>query len=73
MPKVAKPRARADGSASDMLVEAITAPMEKSESPMDPLQSVKPKFAPLTAHEQNGKKLEFRRVSLPFQSLDPTP
>ena len=64
MPKVAKPRARADGGASDMLVETVTASMEKMESPLDPLQSVKPKFAPLTAHEQNGKKLEFRRVRI---------
>lgn len=63
MPKVEKPRSRAAGNASDVLAETVTAPMETSESPMDPLKSVKPKFAPLTAHEQNGKKLEFRRVS----------
>lgn len=71
MPKVAKPRARAAGSASDILMETVTAPMETSETPMDPLKSVKPKFAPLTAHEQNGKKLEFRRVAVPQHRMTP--
>ncbi len=33
----------------------------------------KPKFAPLSAHEQNGKKLEFRRVRArqPVSNLKP--
>ena len=65
MPKVEKPRSRARGNVSDVLTETVTARMETSEEPLDLLKSVKPKFAPLTAHEQNGKRLEFRRVRCP--------
>ena len=62
MPKVEKSRSRAAGNVSDVLTETVTARLETSEMPLDLMASVKPKFAPLTAHEQNGKRLEFRRV-----------
>ena len=62
MPKVEKPRTRAGGSAGDALTEAMGAPMETAEAPLKLMQPAKPKFAPMTAHEQNGKRLEFRRV-----------
>ncbi|KAK9805008.1 hypothetical protein WJX73_000773 [Symbiochloris irregularis] len=34
-------------------------------------EPLKPKFAPLSAFEQNGKKIEFRRVSVPQHRLTP--
>lgn len=33
--------------------------------------AVKPKFAPLTSYEENGKKIEFRRVPVPQHRMTP--
>ena len=40
-------------------MEAVQTPQPSAAEP----QPVKPKFAPLSAYEQSGKRLEFRRVS----------
>jgi RNA-binding protein PNO1 len=34
-------------------------------------QAAKPKFAPLGAYEQNGKRIEFRRVPVPQNRMTP--
>ena len=51
------------------LVEAAPVAMDREETGNlgDP---IKPKFDPLTAFEQNGKKVEFRRVR--YHALEPS-
>ena len=56
MPKVS----RKDNN--DPLQEVLAVPMEADNTLLDPVAPSKPQFAPLSAYEQNGKKLEFRRV-----------
>lgn len=56
MPKVS--RKDNDG----LLQEVLAVPMEADNTLLDPVAPSKPQFAPLSAYEQSGKKLEFRRV-----------
>lgn len=78
MPKVTKKT-----SVQDDLLQAA-APMMGIEAGTEeaPLQQAagggaegsagpKPKFAPLTSYEQNGKKIEFRRVPVPQHRVTP--
>ena len=44
------------------LVEAAPVALETREQPGNELDPARPKFAPATAAEQSGKKMEFRRV-----------
>ena len=60
MPKVEKSRSRPHAADNDVLEEAGPTAMAVSEQAAD--EPVKPSFAPLSAHEQNGKRLEFRRA-----------
>ena len=66
MPKVEKLRSKVDGSPGDALREAGPMALDGPEPAVEPLQPLKPKFAPLSAHEQNGKRLDFRRVRQPM-------
>ena len=56
MPKVSKKDARTP------LQEVAPVPMESNTDTAEPAGPSKPQFAPLSAYEQNGKKIEFRRV-----------
>lgn len=59
MPKVAKKTSRSD----ELLQPVTVAAMDTSEPPTnDAAPSDAPKFAPLSAFEQNGARVEFRRV-----------
>lgn len=58
MPKVNKKDSNA------LLQEVQAVPMDAENLIEDPVQPDKPQFAPLSAYEQNGKKIEFRRVRL---------
>ena len=60
MPKVEKSRRRAHEADHDVLEEAGPTAMATAELAGD--EPVKPTFAPLSAQEQSGKRLEFRRV-----------
>ena len=60
MPKVEKSRSRPHAADNDVLEEAGPTAMAVSEQAAD--EPVKPSFAALSAHEQNGKRLEFRRA-----------
>ena len=60
MPRVEKSRRRAHEADDDVLEEAAPTAMATAEPTGD--ETVKPTFAPLSAHEQSGKRLEFRRV-----------
>ena len=44
------------------LMEAAPVALEGREAPGNLGEAVKPKFTPLSAFEQDGKKVEFRRV-----------
>lgn len=60
MPKVSKKDVRTP------LQEVGPVPMDSNAEPAgaaEPAGPSKPQFAPLSAYEQNGKKIEFRRVS----------
>lgn len=56
MPKVSKRDARTP------LQEVAPVPMDSNTDTAEPAGPSKPQFAPLSAYEQNGKKIEFRRV-----------
>jgi len=56
MPKVSKKDNRTP------LQEVAPVPMDTNAEAVEPAGPSKPQFAPLSAHEQNGKKVEFRRV-----------
>lgn len=60
MPKVSKKDVRTP------LQEVGPVPMDsnaEAAGAAEPAGPSKPQFAPLSAYEQNGKKIEFRRVS----------
>ena len=67
MPKVEKSRRRAHEPDDDVLEEAGPTAMATAEPAGD--EPVKPTFAPLSAHEQSGKRLEFRRVNFSARML----
>ena len=56
MPKVSKKDTRTP------LQEVAPVPMDTNSEATEPAGPSKPQFAPLSAYEQNGKKVEFRRV-----------
>ena len=56
MPKVSKKDTRTP------LQEVAPVPMDTNTTASDTTEPSKPQFAPLSAYEQNGKKIEFRRV-----------
>ena len=56
MPKVSKKDSKGP------LQEVLAVPMDAENLIQDPAVPDKPQFAPLSAYEQNGKKIEFRRV-----------
>ena len=58
MPKVSKK------DNNGPLQEVLAVPMDADNTLLDPAAPSKPQFAPLSAYEQNGKKLEFRRVCI---------
>ena len=58
MPKVSKKDARTP------LQEVAPVPTDVNAEVQEPASTSKPQFAPLSAYEQNGKKVEFRRVSI---------
>ncbi|KAG7669719.1 hypothetical protein Ndes2437B_g05902 [Nannochloris sp. 'desiccata'] len=71
MPKVSKREKN-----NDLLVEAAPMSLDVEAGVLDgPTQQdkpgVKPKFAPVTAYEENGKKIEFRRVPVPQHRMTP--
>ena len=76
MPKVTK-----KSQQEDVLQEAAPVAMEAGvEEPEEGQQAaaagggepgVKPKFPPLSAYEQNGRRIEFRRVPVPQNRLTP--
>ena len=72
MPKVEKTRHRPHAADDDVLEEAGPTAMAVTEQ-MAADEPVKPSFAPLSAQEQSGKRLEFRRVRTgrPLFSLCP--
>ena len=63
MPKVSKKDARTP------LQEVAPVPMDVNAEVQEPASTSKPQFAPLSAYEQNGKKVEFRRVGTKHVSL----
>lgn len=65
MPKVSKKDARTP------LQEVAPVPMDSNTEAAEPAGPSKPQFAPLSAYEQNGKKIEFRRVTVPQHRLTP--
>jgi len=71
MPKVSKREKN-----NDLLIEAAPMSLDVEAGVLDgPTQQdkpgVKPKFAPVTAYEENGKKIEFRRVPVPQHRMTP--
>lgn len=52
-------------------VAAAADPDEVARGEQPEARPMLPKFAPLTSYEQSGKKLEFRRVSVPQHRLTP--
>jgi RNA-binding protein PNO1 len=71
MPKVSKREKN-----NDILVEAAPMSLDVEAGVLnEPTQQgksgVKPKFAPVTAYEENGKKIEFRRVPVPQHRMTP--
>lgn len=65
MPKVSKKDTRTP------LQEVAPVPMDTNAEATEPAGPSKPQFAPLSAYEQNGKKVEFRRVTVPQHRLTP--
>lgn len=65
MPKVNKK------DSNVLLQEVLAVPMDAENLIEDPVQPDKPQFAPLSAYEQNGKKIEFRRVTVPQHRMTP--
>lgn len=61
MPKVSKKDTRTP------LREVAPVPMDTSTAATDAAEPSKPQFAALSAYEQNGKKIEFRRVCIYVQ------
>lgn len=76
MPRAPK-KLEASRSTDDVVMEAGIAakaaadPEEVAKGEQPESRPLLPKFAPLSAHEQNGKKLEFRRVPVPQHRLTP--
>ncbi|PSC76230.1 RNA-binding pno1-like [Micractinium conductrix] len=73
MPKVTKK----SGAAADDLLQAA-APMTGIEAGHEDAPAAaagdapaKPKFAPLSSYEQNGRRIEFRRVPVPQNRMTP--
>ena len=71
MPKVSKREKN-----NDILVEAAPMSLDIEAGVLDEATQqgkpgVKPKFAPVTAYEENGKKIEFRRVPVPQHRMTP--
>ena len=71
MPKVTKRDKK-----NDILVEAAPMAMDaeagvgmNAEEELQP--GVKPKFAPVSSYEENGRKIEFRRVPVPQHRMTP--
>ena len=58
-PRGADPKATRDGAAPMEEAAAVVPPQPSGGEPTP----AKPKFAPLSAYEQSGKRMEFRRVS----------
>lgn len=67
MPKVTKKRNEAEDPLQDAAPLAIEAGVEGEEA----LTAVKPKFPPLSAYEQDGKRIEFRRIPVPQHRMTP--
>lgn len=70
MPKVSK-----RDKQNDLLVEAAPMTVDAEggglEAPGPSVAAARPKFAPITAYEENGKKIEFRRVGVPQHRMTP--
>lgn len=66
-PKGAEAKATRDGAAPMEEATAVVPPQPSGGEPMP----AKPKFAPLSAYEQSGKRMEFRRVPVPQNRLTP--
>jgi hypothetical protein len=64
MPKVTKKDAK-----KDPLQDAAPMSLDGEDGPLQ--AAPKPKFAPLGAYEQNGKRVEFRRVPVPQNRMTP--
>jgi len=69
MPKVTK-----KDKNDDILVQAAPMAIDTEDAPavdQEASPGVRPKFAPLSAYEENGKKVEFRRVPVPQNRMTP--
>lgn len=75
MPKVTKKTAAADDllqpAASMMDIEAGTEEAPHAAEGAGGGAAPKPKFPPLSSYEQNGKRIEFRRVPVPQHRMTP--
>lgn len=74
MPKITKRNATDEilTEAAPMSLDADDAGVIPSgSSPAEEGPSVRPKFAPVTAYEENGRKIEFRRVQVPQNRMTP--
>lgn len=76
MPRAPK-KAESRHTDADVTMESVPAvaaaadPEEVARGEQPEGRPMLPKFAPLTSYEQSGKKLEFRRVSVPQHRLTP--
>jgi RNA-binding protein PNO1 len=71
MPKVTK-----RDKQNDLLVEAAPMTVDAEGGVLEAAgpsgtAATRPKFAPITAYEENGKKIEFRRVPVPQHRMTP--
>lgn len=73
MPKVTKKSEQQDILQEAAPIEAIEAGVLEAEPPQGEGEEglPKPKFAPLSAYEQNGQRIEFRRVPVPQHRMTP--
>ena len=67
MPKVTKQRQ--EMPLQEVAPMAVEAGVEEAEAGAGPVP--KPQFAPLSAYEQNGKRIEFRRIPVPQHRMTP--
>jgi len=69
MPKVSK-----NANKNELLVEAAPMALDPADAPIiseGQHLGVRPTFPPATAYEENGKKVEFRRVPVPQHRMTP--
>lgn len=67
MPKVNKKA----GDKDDPLQPAAPVAMEAGSEEGPEAAGPRPKFAPLSAYEQNGRRIEFRRIPVPQHRMTP--